>query len=95
MNDAGIVFERVTLNVSDLAAPEPMTKIIQALMKITTQQFLLVHHRREPFPLFEKLTSAGWLYSCQQQAPDSYQIYIFKARQHQYVTLLSSIRDDD
>jgi len=94
MNDVGTVFEQVILNVSDLAAPEPMTRIIQALMKLTRQQFLLVHHRREPFPIFEKLTSAGWLYNCQQQTPDRYQIYIFKARQHQYVTQLSLLRDD-
>jgi len=95
MNDASNVFERVILNVSDLAAPEPMTKIIQALTRLTKQQFLLVYHRCEPFPLFEKLTNAGWLYSCQQQPPGSYQIYIFKALQHQYVTQLSSIRHDD
>jgi hypothetical protein len=94
MNDGDIVFEKVILNVSDLAAPEPMTKIIQALVKLTTQQFLLVDHRREPFPLFEKLTSAGWLYSCQQQAPECYKIYIFKVHQHQFVTQLSSIRAD-
>jgi hypothetical protein len=94
MNDAGIDFERVIINVIDLAAPEPMTKIIQALMKLTKQQFLLVHHRREPFPLFEKLTIAGWLYSCRQQAPERYKIYIFKPHQLQYMTQLFSIRAD-
>jgi len=95
MNNFGPAFERVIIDVSDLPAPEPMTKIIQTLVTITTQQFLLVHHRREPFPLFEKLTSAGWLYSCQQQTPDDYQIYIYKTWQHQYVTQLTSIKADD
>jgi hypothetical protein len=84
-------YEIVTLDVSRLPAPEPMTKIIQALAALTSQQFLLVHHRREPFPLYEKLVGAGWLYGCNQQSAEQFDIYIYKKLQQQYVAQFFTI----
>jgi len=80
----------VKLDVSCLPAPEPMTRIIQALAELTEQQVLQVHHRREPFPLYEKLTCAGWLYSCRQIKEESFVIYIYQAVHHQHVMGLMS-----
>lgn len=82
-------FEMIELDVRSLPAPEPMTKIIQALATLTEQQFLQVHHRREPFPLYEKLTAAGWQYSCQQQNEESFIIYIYQESVHQQVMALT------
>jgi hypothetical protein len=84
-------YQMIKLDVSDLAAPQPMTEIIKALAALTDQQFLRVRHRREPFPLYEKLVAAGWLYFCQQKATGSFDIYIYKAPMHQYVTQLPTI----
>jgi len=81
-------FKMIKLDVSSLPAPEPMTKIIQSLALLTKQQFLQVHHRREPFPLYEKLTTAGWQYCCQQQTEESFIIYIYQRPMHQQVMSL-------
>ncbi len=72
------LYSIVKLDVSNLPAPEPMTEIIQALANLTKQQLLQVHHRREPFPLYEKLTAAGWLYCCKQYSEDNFDIFIYK-----------------
>jgi hypothetical protein len=83
-------FEMIKLDVSSLPAPEPMTKIIQTLARLTELQFLKVHHRREPFPLYEKLTAAGWQYFCQQQKEESFVIYIYQTPHHQHVMTLTA-----
>lgn len=83
-------FEMVKIDVSALPAPEPMTNIIQALAQLTAHQFLLVHHRREPFPLYEKLTAAGWQHCCLQQKQESFDIYIYKTPQHDHVMALTT-----
>ena len=79
----------IKLDVSGLPAPEPMTHIIQALTELAEHQILQVHHRREPLPLYEKLTSAGWLYRCQQISEESFVIYIYQAVHHQHVMSLT------
>jgi len=83
-------FEMIELDVSSLPAPEPMTKIIQSLALLTKQQFLQVHHRREPFPLYEKLVAAGWQHYCQRQTAESFIIYIYQAPLHQHVMSLTA-----
>jgi uncharacterized protein (DUF2249 family) len=82
--------EMIELDVRHLPAPEPMTQIIQALAKLTEQQYLQVHHRREPFPLYEKLSAAGWQYYCQPQTEESFFIYIYQPPFHQYVMALTT-----
>jgi uncharacterized protein (DUF2249 family) len=59
-----ILLEQIKLDVSDLLPPEPMTQILLALSKLTPAQYLTVLHRRQPFPLYEKLLSTGWQYHC-------------------------------
>lgn len=56
----GINMNRVYLDVSHLAAPEPMTKIVEALSHLTFGQYLKVKHRRQPFPLFSILKENDW-----------------------------------
>ena len=52
--------EFVAVDVSELAPPEPMTVILTALANLEQGDCLFVTHRRQPFPLYEKLTQAGW-----------------------------------
>ncbi len=70
--------EAVHIDVSELAPPEPMTKIISALAKLTPQQCLVVKHSRQPFPLYEKLQAAGWQYHCQQNGENQFTISIYQ-----------------
>ena len=67
----------ITVDVSTLAPPEPMTVILTHLAKLTQHECLLVTHRREPFPLYEKLEEAGFSYHCKKHAQDKISLYIF------------------
>lgn len=70
----------IKVDVSTLAPPEPMTVILENLARLTAQECLLVKHRREPFPLYEKLINAGFSYHCIVHEQDDVTLYIF---QHQ------------
>lgn len=72
---ASLIFIKV--DVSALAPPEPMTIILTHLAKLTAQECLLVKHRREPFPLYEKLSKAGFSYHCVAHTDDDITLYIF------------------
>lgn len=67
----------VTIDVSELLPPEPMTIILTHLASLTTQECLLIKHRRQPFPLYEKLKQAGFSYHCVVHSQDDITLYIF------------------
>lgn len=67
----------IAVDVSRLAPPEPMTVILKHLAKLTHQECLLIKHRRQPFPLYEKLNDAGFLYHCVVHAQNDIDLYIF------------------
>jgi len=70
--------ELVEVDVKQLAPPEPMTVILSALAQLTDGQCLLVSHRRQPFPLYEKLQQAGWAYHCEVNSDDNISLYIYR-----------------
>ncbi len=83
----------ICINVQNLAPPEPMTQIIQALAKLEDQQCLKVVHSRQPFPLYEKLEQNAWLYQTQEITKTRYHIYIFRQSEEQAIhTLLTQKR---
>lgn len=67
----------IKIDVSALAPPEPMTVILTHLAKLTAQECLIIEHRRQPFPLYEKLTQAGFSYHCVVHTEDEVTLYIF------------------
>lgn len=67
----------IKIDVSALAPPEPMTVILTHLAKLTAQECLLIKHRRQPFPLYEKLKQAGFSYHCVVHTQDEITLYIF------------------
>ena len=67
----------ITVDVSALTPPEPMTVILKHLSTLTTQECLLIKHRRQPFPLYEKLHGAGFSYYCVGHSQDDITLYIF------------------
>ena len=84
--------EGVYLDVSELAPPEPMTKIITSLAQLSPQQCLVVNHSRQPFPLYEKLAAAGWAYHCVEMRADQFNIYIYQAsEQSSFTTFLTEL----
>jgi len=79
----------ISVDVSALAPPEPMTVILTKLAKLTEQECLLVKHRRQPFPLYEKLKNAGFSYHCIVHAQDNISLYVFhQAAQHVFDEML-------
>ena len=66
----------IAVNVSTLAPPEPMQVILSSLAALPNGAVLKVNHRREPFPLYERLLANGWLYYCEQVSNESFVIYI-------------------
>jgi len=83
--------EQITLNVSSLAPPEPMTEIVLALSNLKNLQYLKVIHRRQPFPLFERLSAGGWGYVCKELSPQCFTIYIYQlSDQERFLALLDS-----
>jgi hypothetical protein len=67
----------IKIDVSALVPPEPMAEILKHLATLTTQECLLVKHRRQPFPLYEKLNKAGFSYHCEVHTEDDVTLYIF------------------
>ncbi len=69
----------IRLNVSELEAPQPMVEILTALASLPCAHYLEVTHRKEPYPLFPKLTANGWCYQCDEITTEEFHIYIFRA----------------
>jgi uncharacterized protein (DUF2249 family) len=67
----------IKVDVSGLAPPEPMIVILSYLSELTARQCLLIKHRRQPFPLYEKLNDAGFSYHCVTHSQDDITLYIF------------------
>ncbi len=67
----------IKLDVSQLAPPEPMSVILMHLAKLAKHECLLIKHRRQPFPLYEKLSEAGFLYYCVMHTEDNISLFIF------------------
>jgi len=75
--------ELVEVDVKQLAPPEPMTVILTALAQLTDRQCLLVSHRRQPFPLYEKLQQAGFAYHCEVHSDDDISLYIYRQNEQE------------
>lgn len=69
--------ELIVVDVSGFAPPEPMTIILSHLVKLSEYECLQVEHRRQPFPLYEKLTLAGFNYHCVVNNQESITLYIY------------------
>lgn len=69
----------ITIDVSELQPPEPMTEILTSLSKLAPLQCLKVIHSREPFPLYQKLSKAGWgiFAKCYHRIKESLKVVIF------------------
>ncbi|MFT5676890.1 MAG: hypothetical protein ACI808_002839 [Paraglaciecola sp.] len=57
--------KQISINVSNLEAPEPMRQILMALGQLKQGQYLTVSHRKDPVPLYQKLDEMGFVYFLQ------------------------------
>lgn len=80
---------KIEINVSSLPPPEPMSEILKHLAILPEQYILVVTHRREPFPLYERLSVNGWAYRTIQVSQESYRIYIVRDSDKQLLAAYS------
>lgn len=66
------------LDVSTLEPPEPFERILDALIDLQDGDWLRVHHRREPFPLYDVLRREGYCWRTERRG-DAVEILIWPA----------------
>ncbi len=71
------------LNVIDcreLDHPEPMVRVLEAVSLLEDDMSVLMVHRREPFPLYQKLEERNCSHETKISADGTVQILIWKNR---------------
>ena len=66
------------LDVSELAAPEPLERVLAALQTLTRGAYLRVVHRRQPQCLFGILDGMGFRHAWRLDAESRVQIWIWR-----------------
>jgi uncharacterized protein (DUF2249 family) len=66
----------VHLDVSDLAPPEPMVRILEAAAQLGAEQTLQVEHHRRPVYLYPQLDAQGFVHETVEIGPGHVQIRI-------------------
>ena len=72
--------DMVHLDVSDLAPPEPMVRILEAAAKLGPEQTLFVEHHRRPVYLYPQLDAQGFLHETRELGPGQVEILIWRPR---------------
>lgn len=70
----------IEIDVSSLEPPEPMTEILSALSQLNACQYLKIIHRRQPYPLYEKLVENGYHFVVDEISSERFHIYICTAK---------------
>lgn len=65
------------LDVRDLPAPEPLTRILDALADMSNEDWLSVQHSRDPHPLYSMLRGMHYRWQTQQLAADRFEVNIW------------------
>ncbi len=66
----------LTIDVSELVPPEPMTRVLEALAGLRPGDTLLVHHARRPMYLYAKLEEMGHSHETWELGPNRVDILI-------------------
>ncbi|MGI9147292.1 MAG: DUF2249 domain-containing protein [Chloroflexota bacterium] len=68
--------EVIHLDVSDLAPPEPMVRILETAAQLTPGQILRVEHHRRPVYLYPQLDAQGFVHETREIEPGRVEILI-------------------
>jgi len=74
--------KRITLDVSDLPAPEPFDKILKALATIAEDRYLKIVHRKQPLLLYKPLQELGFNFHVQKTGNQAFEIFIWAKNQN-------------
>lgn len=73
---SAVIADTVHIDVSALAAPEPMERILDALAALPPGARLQVLIHREPFPLYEILDRRSWDHRATRRPDGRYELVI-------------------
>lgn len=73
------MYKEFFVDVSDLEAPEPFTKITQLLGKLEATSYIRAKHRMEPFPLYDLLKESNYEFFTLKVEESRYHILIWLA----------------
>lgn len=76
--DAEAPTASISIDVRELAPPQPMIKILDALASLKPSEILLVHHQRRPAYLYPKLADLGYRHKTVERGLNQVDIYIRK-----------------
>lgn len=66
------------LDVSELAAPEPLERVLDTLAELSGGKFLHVYHRRDPLLLYPLLEEGGWSYLATTDRDHMVHVFVWK-----------------
>lgn len=69
---------RIELDVSGLPPCEPLEQVLQGLKTLAPGDWLEVHHRQEPFPLYKLLEQGGFAWHTEPGVQADYRILIWR-----------------
>ena len=69
---------RIELDVSGLPPCEPLENIVAALPRLSAGDWLHVHHRQEPHPLYRLLEQGGYAWRTQTGGHAGFEIFIWR-----------------
>ena len=67
------------VDVSALPAPEPLQVVLDALGELAPGEYLVLAHRREPFPLYELLAGRGFRHRVRRGSRTPFEILVWRA----------------
>jgi len=70
--------ERVLVDVSELAPPEPLAVAMDAAERLAPGQYLQIHHWREPLLLYEKLARRDFGYDTRLGQDDCCEVFVWR-----------------
>ena len=72
----------ILIDARDLEPPEPLEKVLQALVLLRPGQSIRLLLHREPFPLYPLLSERGYQHDTRMEADGSYVILIRRSGQN-------------
>jgi hypothetical protein len=66
------------LDVHDLEPPLPLQRALAALQTLASDEYLRLHHRREPLPLYAMLPELGFRHRTRTRPDGDYDIVIWR-----------------
>jgi len=72
-------YKVITVDCRELAPPEPMIKVLEAVERLGPEEAVLMLHRKRPAPLLSRLEEQGLAYSLKERENGDTELLIWRA----------------